>query len=134
MARFEQVSEADQAARRRVAEEAREALRMAGLPAFQFGKNESAVGAEIEIDVGSDEAGGVFVAWRPDGQLSQLAAESVRNGQLSHPSIRQAGMISKTMRDAIIAILNSAGFAAEKSEDDMRPLSLRVVSGPSRAG
>jgi hypothetical protein len=133
MSGFEQVSEANQAAWRRVAEDAREALRMAGLPAFQFGQNQSAVGAEIEIDLGDDAAGGLFVAWRPDRQLSQLAAESVRNGQLNHPSIRQAGLVSKTMRDAIISILNSAGFTAEESGDDLRPLSLRVVSGPSHA-
>jgi hypothetical protein len=132
MSGFEQVSEASRAPWQRLADEARDALRMAGLPAFKFGESDgSAVGAEIEIDLGDDAAGGVFVAWRPDGQLSQLAAESVRNGQLGHPPIRQAGVVSKIMRDAIVSILNSAGFAAGESGDDMRPLSLRVVSGPS---
>jgi hypothetical protein len=130
MSGFERVSGAEQASWQRIAEQAREALHMAGLPAFHFGNNERAGGAEIEIDLGDDAAGGVFVAWRPDGRLSQLAAESVRSGQLSHPAIRQAGTVSQIMRDAIILILGSAGFAAEVSDDDMRPLSVRVLSGP----
>jgi hypothetical protein len=130
MSGFERASGADQASWQRIAEEAREALHMAGLPAFQFGEIEGGAGAEIEIDLGDDAAGGVFVAWRPDGRLLQLAAESVRSGQLSHPAIRQAGTISQIMRDAIILILGSAGFVVEVSDDDMRPLSIRVTSGP----
>lgn len=102
MSGFEQVPEADQAAWRHVAEQAREVLRMAGLPAFLFGESGSTSGAEVEVDLGDDAAGGVFGVWRPDSRLSQLAAESVRSGQVGHSSIRQAGVASKNMRDAII--------------------------------
>jgi hypothetical protein len=105
-------------------------LQLAGLPTSLISDAAFSVGAEIEVDPGDDEAGGVFVTWRPDERLSGAAAESVRNGRFDDAVVQHSGSVALFMRNAIIEILKSAGFSVEPSMDDMRPLSAHVISAP----
>jgi hypothetical protein len=109
------------------------ALEIAGLPAHYHSIGSMRPGAEIEVDTGDDDAGGVYVIWRPSEQLSLAAAEQVRQGKLSDPVIEHSGSVKLVMRDAIITILASAGFSLQPSTDDMRPLAIQVRSGPAGA-
>jgi hypothetical protein len=109
------------------------ALEVAGLPAHYHSMGSMMPGAEIEVDTGDDEAGGVHVVWRPSKQLSLAAIELIRQGKLSDPVIEHSGSVKLVMRDAIIAILASAGFTLQPSTDDMRPLAILVKSGPADA-
>ncbi|MBI3687139.1 MAG: hypothetical protein HY241_07310 [Actinobacteria bacterium] len=130
MADFENASYEVQTAWNDIAKLAQTALELAGLPATLLAQDSNIVGAEIEVDLGSDEAGGVFVEWRPLVRLSKAAAESVQSNRFDDPSIRHSGAVKLAMRRAIIEILSSAGFIAEESQEDMRPLSVRIVSAP----
>ncbi|WP_153040160.1 hypothetical protein [Actinoplanes sp. TFC3] len=107
----------------------RNIIQQAGL-SVQVDGELSSVGAEVEIDFGDDAAGGVFVTWHADPALTEVAAQSVSDGRFDDPSIIQSGAISEVMRDAIIQILQLAKCVAEPSNDDMRPLALRVTSIP----
>nr|WSX75734.1 hypothetical protein OH826_18860 [Streptomyces sp. NBC_00899] len=113
--------------RNQLADQVCRELQLAGIPAFRMVDLVDSVGAEVEVDAGDDEAGGVFVTWRPNPALSQAVAESVRNRELSAPAIRHSGTISSHMRDAIIGILKSAGFRADVADDDMRPMAIHVA-------
>ncbi|MFF4606118.1 hypothetical protein ACFY12_25680 [Streptomyces sp. NPDC001339] len=112
--------------RNALADKVRRELEMAGIAAFRQEDAEERAGAEIEIDLGADSAGGVFVSWNPHPSLSQAAADGVRNGQLQAPAIRHSGVVVSHMRDAMIGILVSAGVQADVADDDMRPLAIRV--------
>lgn len=130
MGDFKHVEEAVKAARARLASGVLAELQLAGLPASHDSDATFSVGAEIEVDSGDDEAGGVFITWRPDLRLSGAAAESVRNGRFDDAVVQHSGSVALFMRDAIIEILKSAGFVVESSTDDMRPLSVHVISAP----
>ncbi|TBO60838.1 hypothetical protein EYS09_04530 [Streptomyces kasugaensis] len=104
-------------------------LELAGISAYRLVGTTERAGAEIEVDRGDDAAGGVFVTWKPHPTVSARAVESVRNGEYHARSIRHSGAIAMHMRDAVIGILVSAGFRAEASDDDMRPLAVRVRGG-----
>ncbi|WP_275461407.1 hypothetical protein [Streptomyces noursei] len=113
------------AEREKLAEQVQRELELAGFVAFQMDMEKRA-GAEIEVDRGDDAAGGVFVDWKPHPTLSRAAVESLQNGEHQAQAIRHHGTVIMHMRDAIIGILISAGFQAEVSDDDMRPLAVRV--------
>ena len=130
MVEFDEVVEPVRTERETLADMARNELMFAGLPVPH---GDDGPGAVFEVDFGADAAGGVFVKWHADGRLRTAAAQSVLAGRLTDPAIRRSGRISLIMRDAIISILNEAGYAAEPSDDDMRPAALRVRSGPPAA-
>jgi hypothetical protein len=109
------------------------ALEVAGLPTHYHSMGSMMPGAEIEVDTGDDNAGGVHVIWRPSKELSMAAVERIRQGKLNDPVIEHSGSVKLFMRDAIIAILASAGFSLQPSTDDMRPLAILVNSGPPDA-
>ncbi|MFJ5952436.1 hypothetical protein [Streptomyces noursei] len=123
---YTNVSDEIRAHRDNLADKVRQELMLAGIPAFRRESPEGRGGAHIEVDLGDDAAGGVFVNWETHPDLSQAACESVRNGQLQAPAIRHSGTVALHMRDAIIGILVSAGLQAEVEADDMRPLTVRV--------
>ncbi|GGX36694.1 hypothetical protein [Streptomyces noursei] len=112
--------------RNALADKVRRELELAGIATFRQENAGERAGAEIEVDLGADSAGGVFVSWNPHPSLSQAAADGVRNGQLQVPAIRHSGAVVSHMRDAMIGILASAGFRADIADDDMRPLAIRV--------
>ena len=127
MAKFLQVGDSARADRVALAKAVRLELTRAGLP-LRSASDPAGPGADIEIDMGDDEAGGVFVTWHADGSLTLAAAQSVSEGRFDDEVIRRSGVISEAMRDSIIAILNAANLVAVQSDDDMRPLALRVVA------
>ncbi|MEU2778443.1 hypothetical protein ABZ646_37595 [Streptomyces sp. NPDC007162] len=127
MSDFVNASDDVLADRNQLADQVCRELQLAGIPAFLMADAAGSVGAEVEVDAGDDEAGGVFVTWRPDPALSRAVAESVRNRELSAPVIRHSGAIVSHMRDAIIGILSSAGFRAGVADDDMRPMVIHVA-------
>lgn len=102
-------------------------LQRAGIPAFRTGDVAELAGAEVQVDPGDDAAGGVFVDWHPDPDLSRAVAESVQNEEFSAPVIQHFGAISTHMQDAILGILRSAGFQVEVARDDMRPMVIHVA-------
>ncbi|WP_370128158.1 hypothetical protein [Streptacidiphilus sp. EB103A] len=126
---FDYVNASDDvlASRNKLADHVCRELQLAGIPAFRMVEVVGPAGAEVEVDAGDDEAGGVFVSWRPDPTLSQSVAESVLRRELEAPVIRHSGTVASHMRDAIVGILNSAGFQAEVANDDMRPMAIQVM-------
>ncbi|MFI8365166.1 hypothetical protein ACIGD1_34065 [Streptomyces sp. NPDC085612] len=126
MAEFERVQGAAEAGLNLLADQVADELERAGLSVLRDGNADA--GAEIEVDAGADEAGGVYVAWRPGSRLSLAAAVAVQQGRFDEPVIQHSGTVKRIMLDAISAILQSSRFSVEQSTDDMRPLAIRVTS------
>jgi hypothetical protein len=124
---FERVDDVAEAALTALSDQVADELESAGIPVQRGGQGGS--GVAMEVDTGADEAGGVFLTWGRS-RLSLLAAAAVRDGRLDDPVIRRSGEVARVMGDAVATILRSAGFDIEDAPDDMRPLSLRVVSAP----
>jgi len=124
--KFDQVS--DQAAEqlKNLADRVHLILVSAGIPAFDTSNPSPDGGAEIDVDSGDDEAGGVYISWKFSRDLTAEISQHVLNKEYSHPRIQYSGQIRLAMRAAIIAILNSAGLSAEPAEDDIRALAVRV--------
>ena len=100
-------------------------LTHAGLPVGEESDAEFA-GAALDVDLGDDASGGVFVTWRPGLTDVEAANRSLIDGGFDDTAARRTDVVATAMRDAMIAILRAAGFDAAPSDDDMRPLALRV--------
>ena len=124
-AEFETVGAVETALRTDLADAVRTELTAAGLPVGDESER-GGIGAQIEVDLGGDAAGGVFVTWRAGSLRVEAANRSLIDGGLDDEAIRRPGLIATTMREAMITILVDAGFDAAPSDDDMRPLALRV--------
>jgi hypothetical protein len=119
------VDAAEGVARTDLAAAVRDVLVGAGLPVVDDGVNDGH-GAQVEIDLGDDAAGGVFVTWRAGASHVEDANRSLLDGGFDDVPIRRTGVVGTAMRDAMITILDLAGFDATPSDDDMRPVALRV--------
>ncbi|MGV4926059.1 hypothetical protein K2224_17160 [Streptomyces sp. BHT-5-2] len=126
MVDYANVSDEVIANRNFLADKVHRELELAGIATLRQGDGEERAGAQIEVDLGDDSAGGVFVSWNPHPILSQAASDAVRKGQLQAPVIRHSGAVVSHVRDAITGILVSAGFRVDVADDDMRPLAVRV--------
>jgi hypothetical protein len=122
---IETVGDVERALRVDLADAVRSELTGAGLP---VGDESDAgfAGAEVEVDLGDDAAGGVFVTWRAGSLHVEAANRSLIDGGFDDAATRRTDVIATTMRDAMITILRAAAFDASLSDDDMRPLALRV--------
>lgn len=118
----------------RLAARVRDTLAEAGLPVAAENEPEYFAGVTVDVDPGDDEAGGVFVLWRPHRRLGNAVAESVTAQRVDDPVLEHFGAIAEAMRQAIWSILDSAGFTATEPHTDYRPLQLQVVSGPADQG
>jgi hypothetical protein len=114
--------------RNKLADQVCQALRLAGLAAFRQPNSDDAAGAEVEVDPGDDAAGGVFVTWNPHRTISEAVIENLQTGRLQAPVIQHSGAIASHMMNAMVGILRSAGFQADASDDDMRPMTVHVAS------
>lgn len=121
---FQVASDEVMAERTNVAEQVCHELRIAGLPAYLDGTEpDLPCGAEIHVDNGADEVGGVTIQW-----LSKLDNDHSSRSSSGVSWARQAGRITGHMNTAIIGILELAGLEARENEDDLNPLDVRVVT------
>lgn len=111
-----------------LADDAAQALVLAGLPLSQWNGDIASAGVEMEVDFGADAAGGLWLSWATHERLTSEAIEAVREGRADDASLRLSSAIKDAMNDAMTSILTSSGFIVEVSDDDMRPGSL-VVRG-----
>ncbi|MEU3981700.1 hypothetical protein AB0F77_16615 [Streptomyces sp. NPDC026672] len=108
------------AQRTAVAEEACRALARAGIPVHRgdLGDgSEGRPGAEVHVDPLA--VGGVLVEWNTEAELTTAAVNLLADGVA--PSnlpylIRHYETVQTCMRDALLGILTSAGFHAEKAD------------------
>ncbi|MGW4461273.1 hypothetical protein [Micromonospora sp. NPDC004704] len=114
-----------------LAAQVRGVLAEAGLPVAAEGDDDYFAGVTVDVDPGDDEAGGVFVLWRPHRRLGNAVVVSVTEQRMDDPVLRHFGAIAEAMRQAIWSILDSAGFTVTDPHTDYRPLQLQVVDGPA---
>ena len=122
------VDNPESAARAALAAEVRDVLAGAGLPVPDDAAG-GEHGAQLEVDLGDDAAGGVFVTWRVGAGHVEDANRSLLDGGFDDAAARRGGITAVAMRDAMIEILRFEGLDARPSDDVMRPLALRVGSG-----
>ncbi|RKR90459.1 hypothetical protein BDK92_4832 [Micromonospora pisi] len=115
---------------KRLAARVRDTLAEAGLPVATENEPDYFAGVTVDVDPGDDEAGGVFVLWRPHRRLGNAVAESVTEQRIDDPVLRHFGAIAEAMRQAAWSILDSAGFTVADPNTDYRPLQLQVLAGP----
>lgn len=92
-------------------------LMYAGVTAFLSADTPVSPGAEVEIDAANDEAGGVYVYWRPSTELSQAVHDNWMDGRTHDPVVEIFHSISLAMRDALIEILRHSGFRVLAIDD-----------------
>jgi hypothetical protein len=119
---------------RELAREVSDALNFAGVSAFLAEEQLNLPGAEIEIDAGDDEAGGVFVNWRPSGQLRESVIEDAKSGDPSTPSLKLYTAIGACMQRAVLGILEESGFDAVPFDDGERPPVVHVLGRKGSVG
>ena len=123
-------SEVVLAERRQIAADACEVLKYAGIPAYLRTEPLGPAGAEVEVDEANDEAGGVFINWRPSPDLLREVAERTENGQVDAKEIKIAVSISRHIRDAMVGILEEFGFSAIPLDDDsLRLPAIQILRG-----
>ncbi|MFJ2933547.1 hypothetical protein ACIO8G_12310 [Streptomyces sp. NPDC087219] len=95
-------------------------LARAGLPAYRGdldGGPQGGPGAEVHVDPLAD--GGVYVDWRPEGELTTAVVAIFARGidyTDPPPIVRHHRDVHQFMREALLGILASAGFQAEKGD------------------
>jgi hypothetical protein len=127
MSGFERVDPEREQVLQELARDALDVLFSAGLPASVEAGDRTSAGVAVEIDPGDDEAGGVYLMWRPDDRLTNAAALAVLHGRADDPAIGRSAAFKAAMKDAILSILASSGFLVEESQDDLNPLSVRIL-------
>ncbi|MFB8348731.1 hypothetical protein [Streptomyces niveus] len=107
--------------RNALAEDTCRALAQAGIPVFRGDlgdKSEGMPGAEVHVD--PLVVGGVLVEWNTEAGLTTAAVDLLAGGvdpsDLPH-AIRHHETVHVCMRDALLGILTSAGFQAEKADE-----------------
>ncbi|MEU3623998.1 hypothetical protein BS329_38315 [Amycolatopsis coloradensis] len=83
-------------------------------------------GAAIDVDL-FGRAGGVYVNWLMNVTWQEEVYRHLTAGEIEHPRVRQLNAAHAAVRAALTAVLSAAGLTVVPSEDDMRPLELRVV-------
>jgi hypothetical protein len=119
----EKASGAVLAARNELAEQVRQALGRAGLPAYVEGPDSGGQpGATLEVNPDADtEEAPVALHWSCDPGMVQAALDALQAGDTTSEVVRYPGMIGLHMQDALIKILVSSGFLAEPNTDSMNP-------------
>ena len=132
-AEFEPVGAVETALRQDLADAVRTELAGAGLPVGDEA-DPGFAGAQLEVDLGGDAAGGVFVTWRARAIHVEAANRSLIDGGFDDFAARRTEVVATALRDSMITILAAAGFDAAPSDDEMRPLALRVRNRGVPAG
>ncbi|WHT19713.1 hypothetical protein N8J89_01065 [Crossiella sp. CA-258035] len=87
-------------------------------------------GAEVSVDPGRDEIGGVHVDWVVSPRLRACARRAVNSGRLDDPAIGYSYRVGEAMVAAMTAILREAGYTVQPSRDEYRIGELQVTAGP----
>ena len=110
-----------------LAESITQHLQDAGIPSSLNGGEETG-GATVEVDVEEEGPGGVCVSWRTSKRLRHHVWAIIQEGQSTSPTLEHYGVVNGAMRDAILAILLSAGFNASATDDsDLSPFTVYVA-------
>ncbi|MEV7563978.1 hypothetical protein [Streptomyces tanashiensis] len=94
------------------------ALTRAGLPARRGdrGGGPAGSGADVHVDPFADGGGGVYVDWRTDAELTTAVVE-VMEGRVDFTDppavVRHHRNVHRFMGEALVGILDSAGFQVE---------------------
>jgi len=115
----------------RLAELAIEEIVLAGFSASMIDDEQEPAGAKLEIDTGDYDTGGVYVDWKPHPQISEAVIQLAQAGDFENPIINKSATIKAAALEAILTVLKAANFNAEMSEEEMRPLSIKILSGPT---
>lgn len=115
------VSQAEQDKIHAIAARTEAVLREAGLP-----MNDNAGGVDIEIDTFEGPCG-VYVDWNVSSAWLEEVRPRVLAGDANDPRYRQLTTVDAAMRTAITAVLGAAGLTVQESDDDLRPLVLKVT-------
>lgn len=121
---FARASDEVLAVRNELADEAVQALRRAGLPAFRDGETATAdrSGAVVHVEPDAQTASApVSVGWRCDPHMAEAAVDNLTSGNTDAPVVRYPGMIGQHMQSTLIKILLSAGVIATLDNDTMNP-------------
>jgi hypothetical protein len=127
---FEEYRASDEtsAAWRALADRVREVLYEAGIANHFLDDLPRPSGAEISIDYGANEMGGVFVDWRTGAALSNAVMEAAMERRNDDPAIELYMSVKLAMRDAMIKVLEASGFEVNPIDDyDMRPPAIHVI-------
>ncbi|MFF4544264.1 hypothetical protein [Streptomyces sp. NPDC001435] len=115
------------------ASEARTQLAAAGLPVEPHGLDPAVgAGAVVEVDPGADEAGGVYVSWRPAPVLRVAAMRCAMEQRPEDPVLGHIGAIDSAMTEAIRAVLTAGGFDIGDSPNDFAEGAVYVIGPPRR--
>ncbi|MGW1432912.1 hypothetical protein ACWD6K_30350 [Streptomyces sp. NPDC002431] len=85
-------------------------------------------GLRVEVDEFDDAAGGIWLHWEGHPSLRKATIEALRGQRLDDPVIAAAGRIQERMASTILCMLGALGYVAEASDDDYRPLAVKVLS------
>ena len=114
-----------------VASAVRDELAAAGLEVVAPGlAPDLAAGAEVEVDLMNDTAGGVFIHWRVSPRLRTCAINALRHKRTDDPALSHNGAVQAAMAKAVSLILTSAGFSVDDADDEYRTFGLKVTAGP----
>lgn len=103
-----------------------EALQGAGINA----SSERKPGAVVKVDLGDDEAGGVYVSWRAGDAVERRVIDYVMSGRTDEPVIDELAELRVIMQKALLAILVAQGFAVANSINDLSATSVVVTGVP----
>jgi hypothetical protein len=128
MSPYEKVDAERAAALENVALRVIEVLQGAGFSA----SSSRSPGAVVQVDLGNDTAGGVYVTWRAAGAVEARVIDCVMSGQTNDPAIEELAELRLIMQKALLAILSARGFVVANSNDDLRANSVVVTGAPPR--
>jgi len=111
-------------------------LAAAGVPISPDLGTDYRIGAVVEVVEGTDSDAGVWIRWQAHPHLRIAAVQLVakhRHEGARAPIVKHAHAVGQAMCGAMLAILVSAGYEAIHSENEYRPLELKVISGPAES-
>jgi hypothetical protein len=116
---FEEFRASDEviASWRQLAHQVREALEYAGIPTHLADDQPRPAGAQLDIDCGNDEMGGVFVVWNTGADLTQKLIELTTEHRQDQPSEHLLLSITKAMREAMLTVLRAFRFDVVAVDD-----------------
>ena len=87
-------------------------------------------GAVVQVDLGDDSAGGVYVTWRAADAVEGRVIDCVMRGQTNDPAIDELAELRLVMQKALFAVLSARGFVVADSNNDLSANSVVVTGAP----